>query len=104
MEGCKRTTTVHLSSSKKKNQKKKKKKTTLWQKVCCPTIHQIALSSLWIQPEGKSVAFVAEMDNNSAFIKTKDCRQYALVTCVKWALQVVRLLVTVRVLNVQRPQ
>ena len=107
MEGCKRTTTRtgHLSSSTKNKQKKKnKKKTTLWQKVSCPTIHQIALSSLWIQPEGKSVAFVAEMDNNSTFTKTKDCRQHALVTCVKWALQVVRLLVTVRVLNVQRPQ
>ena len=61
MEGSKRTTTCigHLSSS-TKNQAKNKKDAPLWQKVCCPTIHQIALSLLWPQPVGKLVAFIAE--------------------------------------------
>ena len=75
MEESKRTTTLisHLSSSiknkqkkkQKKNREKKKKKrkdTILWQNVCCLTIHQIALSSLWLQPVGKPVVFVAEME------------------------------------------
>ena len=86
MEGSSRTVTRigHLSSSEK--QGKDKKDTTLWQKVCCSTTHQIALSSLWPQPVGKLEAFAAEMENNSTFTKTKDCRQHALVTCVKWAL------------------
>ena len=85
-----------------KKQAKNKKDTTLWQKVCCSTTHQIALSSLWPQPVGKLEAFVAEMENNSTFTKTKDCRQHALVTCAKWALQMGRLLVTVRIVNVIR--
>ena len=71
MEESKRTATLisHLSSSIKKKQKKKKqrkkrkrKDTTLWQNVCCLTMHQIALSSLWLQPVGKPMVFVAEME------------------------------------------
>ena len=63
MEGSKRTTTRidHLYSS-TKNKQKNKKGTTLWQNVCCPTIYQIVLSSLWLQPLGKLVALVAEME------------------------------------------
>ena len=63
VEGSKRTTTRlgHLYSA-TKNKQKKQKRYTLWQKVCCPTIHHIALSSLWLQPAGKSVALVAEME------------------------------------------
>ena len=70
MEESKRTATLisHLSSSIKKKQKKKQRKkrkrkdTTLWQNVCCLTMHQIALSSLWLQPVGKPMVFVAEME------------------------------------------
>ena len=63
MEGSKRTNTSigHLYSS-TKNMQKNKKDITLWQKVCCLTIHQIALSLLWPQPVGKPVAFVEEME------------------------------------------
>ena len=63
MEGSKRTTTriAHLYSS-TKNKQKNQKDTTLWQNVCCPTIHQIALSSLSLQPVEKPVALVAEME------------------------------------------
>ena len=39
--------------------------------------------------------------NDDFFRKTKDCAQHALVTYNKWALKVVRLMVTVRVLKVQ---
>ena len=46
MEGSKGTSRIgHLSSSTKNKQNNNKKDTTLWQKVCCQTIHQIALSS-----------------------------------------------------------
>ena len=50
MEGSKRTATRigHLYSSKK-------------------TIHQIALSSLWLQTVGKPVALVAEMEQQLDF-------------------------------------
>ena len=57
MEGSIRTITGtgHFASSTKTEQKKKwKKDTTLWQKVCCQTIHQIGLSSLRLQPAGKT--------------------------------------------------
>ena len=63
MEGSTRTTTRigHLYSL-TKNKQKSRKDTTLGQKVCCPTIHQMALSSLWLQPVGKPVDLVAEME------------------------------------------
>ena len=49
------------------------------------------------------MAFVGEMEQYlSTFRKTKDCREHARVTFAKWALKVGILLVTVRVLNVQR--
>ena len=50
MEGSKRTTVRigHLSSSTKKQAKKKRYH--LMTEICCPTIHQITLSSLWLQP------------------------------------------------------
>ena len=62
MEGSKRTTTRtgHLYHSTKNKQKKTKKVHTLSQKVCCPKIHQIALSSLWLQPVRKPLASVAK--------------------------------------------
>ena len=41
-------------------------------------------------------------NNDSTFRKTKDCRQHVLVTYAKRALKVGSLLVTVRVLKVQR--
>ena len=61
-EGSKRTSTCigHLYISTKTKQKKKD--TTIWQKVCCPAIHQITLSSLWLQTVGKPVALVAKME------------------------------------------
>ena len=61
MEGSMRATTHigHLYSS-TKNKQINKKDTALWQKNWCPTIHQIALSSLWLQSVGKPVALVAE--------------------------------------------
>ena len=82
------------------NQSKIKKDTTFWQKVCCPTIHQIALSSLRLQPWENLWPWSHKWNNNSTFRKIKDCRQHAIVTCAKWALKVGSLLVTVRVLNV----
>ena len=55
-EGSKRTSTcigrLYISTK----TKQKKKDATIWQKVCCPAIHQITLSSLWLQ------ALVAKME------------------------------------------
>ena len=92
MEGSKRTTTRigHLYSS-TKNKQQNKKDTTLWQKV---HYGSNPWENLW--------PWLQKWKNNSTLRKIKDCRQHALVNCVNWALKVGRLLVTVRVLNVQR--
>ena len=50
----------HLSSSTKIKQETKK--IPPYDKVCCPTIHQIALRLLWLQLMEKLVAFVAEIE------------------------------------------
>ena len=46
----------------KDKEKIKQKDTTFLQNICCPTIHEIALSSWWLQPLGKLQAFLAEME------------------------------------------
>ena len=89
MEGSKRSTThlVIFAVQQKTSKKKKKKDTTLWQNVCCQTIHQIA-SSLWLQTVGKTCGL---RNRNGtmihSFSKTKDWRQHALVTYTKWVLK-----------------
>ena len=107
MEGSKRTTTrfghLHSSTKKskktKKTQKNKKNHTTLWWKVFCQAIHQIALSSLWLQPEVKTCCLYHRNGTIiHTFRKTKYCRQHVLATYTKWALKVGSLLV----LRVQR--
>ena len=72
MEGSKRNTTRigYLSSATKKKQKDIKD-TTLWLKVCCLTIYQIALRSLWLQLVGKAVAFVTEMEQHLYFYENQ---------------------------------
>ena len=87
-----------------KTSKKNKKVTTLWKKVSWPTIHQITLSSLRLNLWENLWPSSQKWNFNSTFTKTKDYWQHALVTCGKWVLKAGRLLVTVRVLNVQRPE
>ena len=62
MEGSQRTTTriCHLYSSTKKQEKQKQKRYNFMTENLSPTIHDIALSSLWLQPVGKPVALVPE--------------------------------------------
>ena len=83
MEGSKRTTIrIGHPYSSTKSKKKNKKDTTLWQKICFPTIYQIALSSLWLQLMGKPVALVVEMEQqvylkeNQGLYTTCSCNLY----------------------------
>ena len=91
MEGSKKTTTCfgHIcSSTKNKQRKRKKKDITLSQKVCCQTIHQISIGSLWLQLVWKTSGLGSK--NRTVihtFRKTKGSKKHTIVNNTKWALK-----------------
>ena len=70
----------------------------------CPTTHQMLSVHNDSNPWENLWSSSEKWNNNSTFTKTENRRQHALVTCAERALQMGRLIVAVRVLNVQRPE